>query len=155
MNQRLADWASVAEIISGIAVLVTLIILIVGVRENTESVRASAFTSNINALNAFQTSVLNDPEALRVWNAYLEDRSAELQELDERRLSLMVLTLFNIFENAYYLDRYGLVGDEGWERFNRNICGFYRRVHSEDIERALQLTMSNEFSGYVTERCSD
>ena len=46
MNQKLADWASIAEIISGIAVVVTLIVLIVEVRDNTEVLRVSAYNDN-------------------------------------------------------------------------------------------------------------
>jgi hypothetical protein len=154
MNQKLSDWASIAEIASGIAVVVTLVVLMLGIRENTESVRASAFASNINALNAFQSAVLTDGEALRVWNDYLNGDSADLNELDERRLSLIVLTLFNIYENAYYFDRYGLIGEKGWERFNRNLCGFFGRVQSTTTGNALRQTMSREFYEHITNQCS-
>ncbi len=43
MNQKLSDWASAAEIIASIAVVITLIILILGIRENTEVVRAGSY----------------------------------------------------------------------------------------------------------------
>jgi len=42
MNQKLSDWASMAEIASAIAVVVTLVLVLVELRENTEAVRAAA-----------------------------------------------------------------------------------------------------------------
>lgn len=42
MNQKLAAWASIAEIVSGVAVVVTLVILIAEIRDNTRFLRVSA-----------------------------------------------------------------------------------------------------------------
>ena len=41
MKQKLSEWASIAEIVSGIAVVITLVFLIFGIRENTEVTRAA------------------------------------------------------------------------------------------------------------------
>ena len=62
MNQKLSDWASIAEIVSGVAVVITLIFLIVGIRENTNVVRASAFSDNLSAFNDFSMTVAADAE---------------------------------------------------------------------------------------------
>lgn len=154
MNKKLSDLASIAEIISGIAVVVTLVILIVGVRENTETVRASTFASNLNALNDFQTALVTDSEALIAWDAFMRRSNVGLDELDERRLTLIVSTFFNIYENAYYFERYGLVGAEGWERFDRNICGFFDRAQSVGQDELLTLILTTDFYDYISEKCS-
>jgi hypothetical protein len=154
MNQKLSDWASIAEIVSGVAVIVTLVILIIGVRENTETVRASTFASNLNALNDFQTALVADSEALRAWDAFMRRSNAGLDELDERRLTLIVTTFFNIYENAYYFEKYGLVGAEGWERFDRNVCGFFDRAWKVGQAEVLEQILSNEFHEYISAKCS-
>ena len=41
-SEKLSAWASFAEIVSGIAVVVTLVLLIVEVQENTETIRTAA-----------------------------------------------------------------------------------------------------------------
>jgi len=89
MNQKLADWASIAEILSGIAVVITLIVLVVGVRENTEVVRASMFDSIVDKMNGFQATVATDPDLLRIWTAYVEGSATDLDEIDRQRLNLI------------------------------------------------------------------
>ena len=155
MNQKLSNWASVAEIASGIAVIVTLIILILGVRQNTESVRASAYADNSNSLNQFQTQVLTDPDALRVWNAFVSQDMENLDELDRQRRTLMVLTLFRVYENAYLFERRGFLGNDEWERFERNICFWFERVKPTQSLVALRDTMTTGFFDYVSESCSN
>ena len=62
MNQKLSDWASIAEIISGIAVVVTLIFLIAGIRENTAVLRGSSYSNTLESLNQLQASIMADSE---------------------------------------------------------------------------------------------
>ena len=112
MNQKLSDWASIAEILSGIAVVVTLIVLIIGIRDNTDSVRASTYADSLDRLNDFQMDVLVDPDALRVWDAYTKSEASGLDGLDAQRLTIVVLTLFRTLENSYFAARYNLLGEE-------------------------------------------
>lgn len=51
---KLSGWASIAEIISGTAVLITLVFLVFGIRENTEITRAAAYDRNIDSLNQWR-----------------------------------------------------------------------------------------------------
>lgn len=44
MNNRLANWANIAQIISSVAIIVTIIILIVEVRANTETIQTQAIS---------------------------------------------------------------------------------------------------------------
>ena len=153
MKLKLSDWASIAEIVSGAAVIVTLIILIIGVRDNTQTVRASAYSENRNAMNSFQTEILTDQDALRVWDAYVTQETAELDQLDRQRLTLIVLSFFRIYEDAYNLDQYGYLGDQEWQRFDRNICFWFERARSANISDVLQDTMTRGFFEYVSEAC--
>jgi hypothetical protein len=41
MNKKLSDWASIAEIVSGVAAEIALIFLIVGIRSNSEMTRVA------------------------------------------------------------------------------------------------------------------
>ena len=70
MNQKLSDWASIAEIVSGIAVVITLVFLVLGIRENTEVMRATSFASSIDTLNEFTASVVTDSELRQLWLAH-------------------------------------------------------------------------------------
>ena len=44
MNQKLSDWANIAQITSSVAIIVTIIVLIVEVRANTETIQTQAIS---------------------------------------------------------------------------------------------------------------
>ena len=71
MKQRLSDWASYAEIASGIAVVVTLIILVIGIRENTEITRTAMYAGTLDQFNAFETAILLDSDLRQIYVRYL------------------------------------------------------------------------------------
>ena len=44
MNQKLSDWANISQIISGVAIVVTIVVLIVEVRTNTEMLQTQTIS---------------------------------------------------------------------------------------------------------------
>ena len=114
MNKRLADWASIAEVISGVAVVLTLIFLIAGIRENTDITRASVYSSLIDSVNELERDFIRDPMLFELWRAHANERIDVLRQLDEResdRLSSMLIALFRIYEKAYYSRDRNLIDD--------------------------------------------
>ena len=151
---KLSDCASIAEIISGLAVVVTLIFLIAGIRENTAVLRASEYSGLNESLNSFQALQMTDPDSVRVWHAYINERSDDLDALDRQRLSLAILTLFRIYESAFFSNRYGLLGDAEWSRFAVANCDHYGRVHrSTSLDGLVDSILSQEFVTYLSENC--
>lgn len=148
---KLSDWSSIAEIISGIAVVVTLIVLIVEVRDNTEVLRVSAYNDNLDSLNEFGAMVSRDADSARIWRALISEETVDLDEIDRRRLTDWLFILFRNYEKAYFSEQSGLIGREEWSRFNTNICNFFELSQSAGIDFTIPLTQ--EFSGYVADSC--
>lgn len=61
-QDNLQKWALVAEIIGGAAVMITLVFLLLGIKENTQVTSASMFANTIDSLNEFEAGLLADPE---------------------------------------------------------------------------------------------
>jgi hypothetical protein len=159
MKLKLTEWASVAEIASGVAVVVTLIILIIGVNENTDVMRASAYKGYIDSLNELQASVLVDPDGLRVWDAYMggSGAAAELDGLDRRRLGIIILNVLRIYEGAYFSNRYGVIGAEEWSRFAGMLCVHHRNVLVAGWAPRIfsgGTPLTAEFTQYMDQQCS-
>lgn len=154
MSKTLSDWASIAEIASGIAVVTTLIVLILGVRENTEVVRASAYANSIASLNDLSLTTLADVDAVRVWESYIREDTAGFDNLDEQRLNLMLLTIFRTYETAYFSEGYGLIGESEWGRLNRTICGHFERANRLGRGSLLAAVLTTDFIDYMTDLCS-
>jgi len=155
MNQKLSNWASIAEIVASLAVIITLVVLIIGVRENTEIVRASAYADNLKGLSDWQMGVLSDPDAMRVWTSFMDSEAEDLVGIDRRRLDLILLTQFRTYESAFWAERRGLLGEEEWNRFRRSICEFYDRAEIAGRTGPILGTTTDQFVQFISDGCID
>ena len=154
MNQKLSDWASIAEIISGVAVVVTLIFLIVGIRENTSITRAAMFDSTLLGLAEFRSHVINNPEVADLWGAYMNLGYDDLDTTSKIRVSALVTLAFENQQRAYYARQYDVLGESEWSRFGRQICIQYPRVtSSEALTQYMQVVLTEEFWNFVVTTC--
>jgi len=152
VNQKLSDWASIAEILSGIAVLITLVFLIIEIRENTEVTRAAAYDRNIDSINESAYVLAQNPELARIYRAFVEGRVDDLDSDESFRVQLMVRTLFRIYEKAYFAYQYGTLGEAEWTRFSGGVC---RQIDRADAAMwdIVKVILTEEFVGYLTESC--
>ena len=148
-DQKLSNWASIAEIGSSLAVVVTLIFLIVGLQDNTNVTRASVYASSIDSLNDFESTILADPELSRIHLAYLRSDTVGLSPEETDRLTFIMAILFRIYEKAYYSERYDLIGEEEWGRFERMICINYARAETAGTAQTIRNLMTEEFMRYI------
>ena len=154
MNQKLSTLASIAEIVSGIAVVVTLIFLVVGIQDNTEITRAAAYDRNIDSLNEWRLGIAQNEEMLRVWTAFTLNDLEGLSEEDSRRLDFILNTQWGIYEKTYYSNQYGIIGSSEWSRFESQICS--NRLGREEIWHELvEIRLTEEFARYVLSLCGD
>ena len=155
MNQKLSDWASIAEIGSGIAVVVTLVLLILGIRENTDMTRASMFASSIESLNATERAIMADPDLARVFLALRAKETNNLDADDRNRLIFIIALQVRTFDMAYSMQRYGLYGDNEWSRFERNLCAAYQRAAAAGYDQLVSDLTTPEFMNFVRSSCPD
>jgi hypothetical protein len=154
MNLKLSDWANIAGIASGVAVVVTLVFLIIGIRENTAVTRASMYERSADRLIELRNQALNDPEIARLWQAYLDRRPEGIDGVDAVRLRQYVLNQFQTYEQAYFARQYGVLGDAEWRRFERQVCTAYPRVNAfPDILETVSLLMTDEFMAFMESSC--
>jgi hypothetical protein len=153
LNQKLSDWASIAEIVSGIAVVLTLVFLILGIRENTEVTRASMFQRSTDQLIEFRRDILTDPELADLFQAYVDGDDVGMPGTGQTRLRQLVLNQFQIYEQAYFAERYGLLGPAEWNRFERAVCLFYPRVQATPFIDTVRGAMTPEFMDLMETTC--
>jgi hypothetical protein len=157
MNQKLADWASIAEIASGVAIVVTLIFLIVGIRENTDVIRASAYDRSLQSLIDWRASILQDPDAVRVFEAFYMQSNVDISTLsseDRARLQLIAGAQWVAYEKSYFARNYGLLGEAEWNRFIGAVCLNYHR-NQRFWNQTLTQFITEEFSVYVVDTCEE
>jgi hypothetical protein len=159
MNQKFSDWASIAEIVSGIAVVVTLIFLIAGIRENTAITRAVAYDSQMNSLNEWRRNLSQDEELSHLYRLFNDGEAAELSEDEAFRLFLVLNEQWGIYEKSYYANKYGILGPSEWGRFERQICATRTSMEVGPLSTTrpwanARRLLSEEFAGFVDSRCN-
>ena len=137
MSRRtLQDWASIAEIIGAVAIVISLVYVAFEIRENTKALQATSRQAlSDNDLTYFATAIDSRIVAQardKLFNGE-ELSSLELSQLKERQH-----LNFRIFENGYSQFLLGAIETKEWERYSRviriNICEYLpAQVMWEDV----------------------
>lgn len=146
-KERIKSWALVAEIVSGIAVVASLLFLIVEIRGNSDLIRANAFNRSIESLIDFRTQIASNDASLRVMAEHWG-----IEDPDLLRRQLLVVNMWSIYEKTFYSEQYGLVGPAEWQRFETRICG-YTRSDLEFWQESIARFLTAEFRDYVVSTC--
>jgi hypothetical protein len=153
MNQKLSDWANVAEIVSGVAVVVTLIFLIIGIRENTDITRASMYDRTLDSVNQWRMTVANNDKLLKAWSDRGPDLDMEQWSGPDRlRLLFLANSLWGTYEKAFYAREYSIIGDNEWVRFETQICLQYQG-EAPEVRDLFPSFLTPRFIEYVEELC--
>jgi len=153
MKLKLSDWAGFAEIFSGIAVVITLVLLILGIRENTAITRVAVCDRLIAEIGSVNRDALLNAEVDRIVSALFSRNIEDLDERDRSRLGNYVLYLFRVYERAYFSEQYGILGDAEWERFSRQICLQLDNAAAVGVEMMSHAALTEEFRGYMAVTC--
>ena len=156
MNLKKA--ALLAEVVGGLAVVLTLIALILEVRENTNIVRASAYNQNIDSLNAWRMNISQSKELSRLYQQYVTGQTSEWTDDEEFRLWLVINQVWGVYEKAYYASQYGILGPQEWRRFERQMCASESQIvglNSAQRRAMTRFFWTEEFAKFVKATCSD
>jgi len=146
-SDRIQNYAHIAEIVSGVAVVATLVFLIFEVRANSDLIRANTFNRSMESLVELRTHIASNDESLRLMADHWGVESPEAL-----RRQLLVVNLWSIYEKTYYSQKYGLVGPAEWERFETRICS-YTQSGQAFWEESIAKFLTDEFRNYVIASC--
>jgi len=123
-RRSLQDWASIAEIIGAVAIVISLAYVAYELRENTRAIQVTSRQSlGDQDLMFFQTALDSDITAMALDK---QRNGEELSRLEMSQLLERQHLNFRIFENAFSLFRRDALEQVEWERYERvvriNIC---------------------------------
>ena len=155
---KLQDMASVAEIVSSVAVLVTLIFLVIEVGDNTASIRASTYQDLVNERSQRYHLLASDDRTAIAFAKMIEQglppNSEEFDEATQARISLAgLLTWLNI-ENSYFQYLHGTLSEEDWLYFEQRMCRSLQFTDADDQTRqAHDQILSKQFLEFRSRTC--
>lgn len=122
MNKtKLQEWALVAEVLGGIAIVITLIFLVLETRATTNAIQTQTYqtlTAELNDIRIEKSKTVN----MEAYLAYAQTSFTELSEQQQFRLIVIAEALWGIYESAYYAQNRGVLGGDEWYRFEAAIC---------------------------------
>ncbi|MEZ5559180.1 MAG: hypothetical protein R3E86_11665 [Pseudomonadales bacterium] len=122
----IADLGSLGELISSIAVLISLIYLAVQVRTGIETQRTATYQSVVAEFSAVNRSMATTPNVSALFAKALEDYDA-LDATERATISQLFFVVFHNFENMYYQYRKGYLEDDVWIGWKRLMLTYHAR----------------------------
>jgi hypothetical protein len=149
---KLKKWALGAEIASGVAVVITLALLIVEIRSSTKATRVATYENISSGLSSLDISIASDPDLARLfWERH---DSNDLNELEAGRRFLLNRAAARSFETAYFAFVNGSLNQTQWERFERNMCRLWR-ITSPEERSGYANNLTDEFVSYLDTQCGE
>jgi hypothetical protein len=145
--------AQFTEIVSGIAVLVTLVFLYIEVRENSAVIRASSYTQSTAMINEWRYQGANNPELTRLFRAFMNGETNTFNEIEAQQFSFFIGALWGVYESSYYSKGYGILGEQEWRRFETQACLQYQKGLPQGFWPHMRSLVSEEFYTYVETHC--
>ncbi len=103
MNQKLSDWASIAEILGAVAIVISLIFVGLQISEGNRETRAATTQAALDAEMVFQTELIRYAD---VWRNVVVGG-----DLSDEIATQRAITLFNLlmtqYDNRYQMSKSG------------------------------------------------
>ena len=112
--------APLAEIISSVGVIVSLIYVSVQVRQNTRALKATTY----NQITANSVAIMGPWHVHAEFTEFLARMTANpdaVTPAQKLRFHVMLLTCFRHWDNLYYQFRSGALDREMWESYDRSL----------------------------------
>jgi len=155
-NKQLRKWALSAELISAIAVIITLVFLVLGMKENTNALQAQTFQELMRQTNEWRASI-TEPSVVTLRDKWREQGFQSLTRIEQQQLRTTNHVLWGIYESAYFANERGVLGSEEWIRFESAIC----RQREQDVDyweyeplASFSDSLTPRFAEYIESSCS-
>ena len=114
------------EFVGAIAVVVTLAYLATQIRQNTVAQRSSSSLETTRSFTDWFSTVMTDPELVRIFSAGFEEDPDELADEDRARFVWMLAALTSRVDEMYTQHKAGLINDDRWFKYRGIIVGALR-----------------------------
>jgi hypothetical protein len=144
-----AEFAPIADTINAVVVTLTLVVLIVSIRQNTKSQRVLAVESLTAAIASINVPAMESPALGAALSKATADWAAATR--DERIIAhYFLVTYFKLLEQAWYQHKAGVLDAEQWTGWDASLRRFF---HSPGVQTGWwpgrQLSFSVAFRAYL------
>ena len=120
-NSRLRRYALIAEVISAAVVIISIAFLVAETRNNTKAINVQTHLAFTEQLNQWRET-LNDDEYISAREKAEADGVNSLSFSEQDKTMSRQLSLWSIYESAFFAYENDALDANGWRRFSNNVC---------------------------------
>jgi len=152
-SMNLTRVTQIAEIISSIAVLATLVFLTFQIRDNTSATRSASYGSELDRLNSWRYEVSNNPESMRLFSEFLNEGAGNFDNRERQQFEFLNNALRGTYESAYYARSYDVLGESEWSRTEIAVCRQFVVTERHNYWERTTPFFTSDFKEYVELNC--
>jgi hypothetical protein len=126
MTQALSDWASIAEIVSAIAIVASLLFVGLEVRGNTRTARATMLQQSVGYDILLLNQLASDRQLANDFTTFMYQGFGAVDEANRSRVDYQFAGMVRHWENLYLQHCAGYLSDEAWAARRQIIEGVLR-----------------------------
>jgi len=121
---KLERWALIAEIVGGVAIVLSLIFVGLEIRRNTTATYAATYDRILADHMNMNVAEANNPGMALAYQYFADsellDSTDDVQYLQGRS---SWLAIGRLYERAFFAHEYGQLGESEWGRYQNQMCG--------------------------------
>jgi len=151
MKARLQEYALIAEIIGGLAVILTLLALLLELGANTRATQAQTAQGVWNNLLQANFEIVRDESQQELFRGALFTQLEGINSIENRTARNIFERYMLIYDNAYYQYRQGTLDEDVFSRFRAPIERRVRLKGFPEYWEARKDGFSLSFREYIDE----
>jgi hypothetical protein len=144
----LGEWASIASVVSAVALIVSVIYVSIQIRHNTRAVRASAFQQVVDSFAGISLDIAKDKNLVDLYLRASQE-FASLSDVERAQYSLMLLSFLRRAENVFFQTENQLLHTEHWSGIRDSIKAIVDPPGARDCWSAIKSRLNPEFRVFI------
>jgi len=144
----LSDWASIASIVQGVFVIISIAFIWFQLRENTRLTRASNTQTLVDLSSPFNLQLIQDREMARLWVQGASNYDT-LDEIDKYRYYSLIAWWLILHENIFYQWKKQLIDQETYGPWDHELKKFISRHPLNQFWTELRGNFQPAFEKYL------
>ncbi len=162
MKIELQKWALIAEVLGGLAVVITLIFLVLETRANTNAIQTQTYHALTSELNVVRQQLASE-EIADFYTQYAESGLETLSKRGAFSLLMLAEAKWGVYETAFYAREREVLGADEWVRYEIAICRNYavdlgmwgsNTAGLQQTYGGISANATPKFKDYVEQQCA-
>lgn len=139
---------TLVNLLTSIGVIITVIILAVEIKKNTQAVRSNFYDSFANSNREFLNQLITDPKLGKLFERGTKSWN-DLKEEDKRTSNFLYIQMFRIWENLYYQNKMKFLESWLWESNKNTIVSYFHLKGIQEWWHFRRQSFSKEFVHFL------